>query len=136
MMRIDRELEGAIANAETYEGAFALGMAALVSAVEHGFTAIAMQLSALGAQRTADRALREKELKAKAAGGYDEFVDGLSVLVARHGEDAVKRGVKLWLLEQLNDDGYALVETDDQGRYRDVLDGEVLWDPDAPEGTG
>ena len=48
MMRIDRELEGAIANAETYEGAFALGMAALVSAVEDGFIKIALQLDALG----------------------------------------------------------------------------------------
>ena len=64
---------------------------------------------------------------------YDDFVEGLAGLVDEYGEYAVKRGVKLWLLAQLDDDAYALVETDDQGRYRDVLDGEVLWDPDGPE---
>ena len=110
---------------------FALGIAALVEAVEKGFGMIAAQLSALGAQRTADRAVREKEAEAVAAGTYDEFVSGLSALVAKHGEYAVKRGVKVWLLEQLDEDAYALVETDEQGRYRDVLNGKVLWDPDA-----
>ena len=127
------ELVGEIANSETYEGVFALGIAALVEAVEKGFGMIAAQLSALGAQRTADRAVREKEAEAVAAGTYDEFVNGLSDLVAKHGEYAVKRGIKLWLLEQLDDDAYALVETDEQGRYRDVLDGKVIWDPDAEE---
>ena len=66
---------------------------------------------------------------------FSDFVAELERLLDEFGEDAVKRGVKLWLLEQLDDDPYAFVETDDRGRYRDVLDGEVLWDPDE-EGDG
>ena len=63
--------------------------------------------------------------------GYEHFEEALQILVYKFGAEKVKRGVKLWLLEQLDDDAYALVEADDQGRYRDVLDGEILWDPEA-----
>lgn len=59
-----------------------------------------------------------------------DFLDTLRGLVDEYGVEAVKRGVKLWLLEQLNEDAYALVETDEEGRFVDVLDGEVLWNPE------
>ena len=52
---IDRELEGEIANSETYEGVFALGMTALVETVRVGFDKVASQMDALGRLHALER---------------------------------------------------------------------------------